>query len=118
MIIGHQPLFPKGLFSEPDSFPPFDLQYRYFFFLREPQDDRIALILENGDSYDLEPRILERYLGMYRLPEDFLWGLMAYIWNFGSVLFDRTLERYERIPMEELVDETTGRIKSPTVCKA
>ena len=106
-------MFPRGIFEEPKSLPPYNENFQFFCFLREHREPNITLLLPNGDSYDLEPRILERYLKKYNLPEDFIMGLMSYIWNFYNVWLDRTWLIYQSIPREELVDENTGRIKIP-----
>ena len=106
-------LFRRGIFREPASFPPYNDGFQFFCFVREPFENTIALLLPTGDSYDLEPRILERYLKQYGLPEDCIMGLMSYIWNFYNVWYDRETELYQSLPKEELVDENTGRISIP-----
>jgi len=111
-------LFRPGVFSEPDNLPPYDPEFSFFCFVREPFEKTIILVLPDGDSYELEPRILERYLKLYGVPEDLIWGLLTYIWNFYAVWFDRESGIYQSLPKEEIVDENTERIRVPAFLQA
>ena len=111
-------LFPRGIFREPKHLPPYNDDFDYFCFIREYREPMIVLLLPTGDSYELEPRLLERYMKRYGYAEDYMMALLSYVWNFYTVWFDRESMIYQSIPREELVDEDTGRIKVPAFIEA
>lgn len=106
-------LFPTTPKQDEGELPPFDWCFRIFYFLREPHDEWITVILADGNSYECKTHVLERYLKMYGVSEDVIFKLCGYIWNFNSVMFDRTTEKYVEVPQEVLIDGSTGRIRSP-----
>ena len=99
------PSFPE------EKLPPVDKDATFFLFIRERGSEVITILLPNGDNYDLSPQALERYLGLYILPEDLRARLIGFIHDFGVVLFDRGSHKYFDVPKELAYDDATGRVR-------
>lgn len=117
VVVDLEGIFPKGRPGQATTLPPYDPNFSYFIFVREPFDNKITLLQPTGHSWEVTIEQIERYLALYKLNEAFITRLTNYIWGFYSVILDLEYNRFEQIPMEEIFDELTGKLRLPDVVR-
>jgi hypothetical protein len=86
------------------TFPPVIDGLEYLYITRLPHVPLFTVYFPNGDTYDLSPDQMERYVKMMGCEKPT--NVLDYIWNFNSARFHIPSGRYQWVPMEEF--ETGG----------
>ena len=108
-------ILPKGRPNKATELPPFNENFTYFILLREQYDEEITVLQPTGNSFVVSVEELERYLSLYMLDGHFISRLLSYLWNFYSVVLDIEHTHFQHIPVEEVIDEKTGKLRLPDV---
>lgn len=69
---------------------------------REPKSPILIVAFENGDSFEMDPDEVKRFLELYGMPEGV--GIIDYVWNFYAA----KLHMLEDWRIESLSQEQAG----------